>query len=260
MDGFDEAEIARSGISHLISRLKLDSFSRAIALSMQESTTSRAKMKGPTEVIDILDDPPEVIVIDDDDEDEASKPLSREDSQFEEDMKRAMEASRAERSTRSPLASTSAVPEQEPEPEPQPSKSSHPFLIDRAQLERERLARQKRLRPDIAHDKPGDDGDEDEDAETAVPKKRQRISTSFPSTSSKPSSSTRQNTVSTSTAAGSSRATGSGSSSRETLFWEGELRQTANAYVDREKDTRPVFRLSEIIGPVRGGAICYRTS
>ena len=35
------------------------------------------------------------------------------------------------------------------------------------------------------------------------------------------------------------------------LFWDGELRQTANAHVDRQRDNRPVFRLSEIISPVR---------
>ncbi|KAL5498179.1 hypothetical protein ACEPAH_2309 [Sanghuangporus vaninii] len=33
------------------------------------------------------------------------------------------------------------------------------------------------------------------------------------------------------------------------VFWDGELRQIANRIVDRDKDTRPTFRLSEIIGP-----------
>ncbi|KAL5478752.1 hypothetical protein ACEPAI_2029 [Sanghuangporus weigelae] len=33
------------------------------------------------------------------------------------------------------------------------------------------------------------------------------------------------------------------------VFWDGELRQIANRLVDRDKDTGPTFRLSEIIGP-----------
>lgn len=34
------------------------------------------------------------------------------------------------------------------------------------------------------------------------------------------------------------------------FFWDGELRQTANAHADRYKDTRPVFRLHDILGEV----------
>ena len=34
------------------------------------------------------------------------------------------------------------------------------------------------------------------------------------------------------------------------MFWDGELRQTANMHVDKEKDTKPVFRLTEILGEV----------
>ena len=38
---------------------------------------------------------------------------------------------------------------------------------------------------------------------------------------------------------------------RHELCWDGELRQIANRLVDRDKDSSPTFRLSEIIGPVR---------
>ncbi|KAH8115094.1 phospholipase D/nuclease [Phellopilus nigrolimitatus] len=33
------------------------------------------------------------------------------------------------------------------------------------------------------------------------------------------------------------------------LYWNGELRQIANRLVDRDKDGRPTFRLSEVLGP-----------
>ncbi|THH07200.1 hypothetical protein EW145_g3542, partial [Phellinidium pouzarii] len=46
-----------------------------------------------------------------------------------------------------------------------------------------------------------------------------------------------------------SEARAGASSSTSALYWEGELRQTANRLVDKDKDTRPVFRLSEILGP-----------
>lgn len=37
----------------------------------------------------------------------------------------------------------------------------------------------------------------------------------------------------------------------EPMYWNGELRQTANMHVDRDKDARPVFRLHDILGNVR---------
>ena len=47
-----------------------------------------------------------------------------------------------------------------------------------------------------------------------------------------------------------SASTSRSSPSDSIRFWDGELRQIANRLVEREKDLRPVFRLSEIIGPV----------
>ena len=43
----------------------------------------------------------------------------------------------------------------------------------------------------------------------------------------------------------------SASANQPPMFWKGEIRQTANMHVDPKKDTKPTFRLSEIIGEVR---------
>lgn len=133
-----------------------------------------------------------------------------------------------------------------------PTRPGSAFLFDRAQLERERLARQKRLRPDIVPEADAaDDDDDDEgqnsDDEDGRSAKRQRVSsTSAPS---------RANVVPSSTSRASSRGgmsrAASGADTGDGLFFEGELRQTANKHVDPAKDTRPVFRLTDILAPVR---------
>ncbi|TFK84746.1 phospholipase D/nuclease [Polyporus arcularius HHB13444] len=126
---------------------------------------------------------------------------------------------------------------------PPPATTSNPaaaFLSERAKLEQERLERLKRTRPDIHRDTTAitvdsdseDDIDEEERARSAK------------------STSTR-NAPSTSAAARArpAPATGRQTQAAGSIFWEGELRQTANMHVDKHKDTRPVFRLSEIISP-----------
>ncbi|CAL1698618.1 unnamed protein product [Somion occarium] len=122
-----------------------------------------------------------------------------------------------------------------PEPPSMLVRSSNAFPFDRAQLERERLERQKRLRPDLveAQSKPQLDN-EDEETDENVNMNGRSAKSTRPTTEKAP------------------RATTSGTQSREptdTYFWNGELRQTANKYVEPSKDTRPVFRLTDILAP-----------
>ena len=164
-----------------------------------------------------------------------------------------MEASKAEAGGRSSVQSTnsgsSSVQEVTP---PAPTRPGSAFLLDRAQMERERLERQKRLRPDIAdpstskrsRDVGGDEEDDQEDASA----KRQRVSSSLCALRTNVHSSSRT----ASPVPGSSKSSRTANTqSGESLFFEGELRQTANKHVDAAKDTRPVFRLTDILAPVR---------
>ena len=181
-----------------------------------------------------------------------------EDAQFEEDLRRAMEESKAEAARSAPAtshASGSSTPASSSIQEPSSTPAARPggsFLSERAQMERERLARQKRLRPDLAQDtRAAADTDEDEDEEEADDTrnpKRQRVSSS--------SAPPRVNVVSSSTrtsapGAGTSKVV-SEADTGEGLYFDGELRQTsANKHVDPAKDKMPVFRLTDILSPVR---------
>lgn len=209
---------------------------RAIARSLQEV------QGGVSKVASASSHDHEVIEIEDDDDDDVavpklpSVPQDDAEAQFEADLQRALAASQAE-----------AAPKQSAPPPQEVSspRASSSFIPDRAQLERERLARQKRLRPDIVHDAKGDSEDDDEEVGGDVRSaKRQRVS---PSAFSAP----RANVAFSSTsAAKSATTTRSNSASDASLFFDGELRQTANKHAESSKDTRPVFRLTEIIAPV----------
>ncbi|KZV95003.1 phospholipase D/nuclease [Exidia glandulosa HHB12029] len=88
------------------------------------------------------------------------------------------------------------------------------FMLERKKLEAERLARQKRLRgEDSTTSSAREGGDDDDDADKPPPQK-----------------------------------SSASTSSNSGLFWDGELRPTANMHVDADKATGPVFRLTEIIG------------
>ncbi|THG97927.1 hypothetical protein EW026_g4163 [Hermanssonia centrifuga] len=209
MDGFDDEEIAR-----------------AIALSLQETSQVPAKSKAV-----------EVIEIQDDSDDEVSPSHSKAATEVEVSGMRPSTRTSCAKSTSS---STREVPLTRP---------GGAFLFDRAQLERERLARQKRLRPDIVHNR-GNEDEEDEEVEEQPNAKRQRFSPSLTSAqrANMPSSSTRS-VASTSVNTNLIAQSGSAAGRSESLFWEGELRQTANKHVDLDKDVRPVFRLTEILAP-----------
>ncbi|KAI0686935.1 tyrosyl-DNA phosphodiesterase-domain-containing protein [Cytidiella melzeri] len=209
MAAFDEAEIQRYvHTPHSAHRLIIAS-QRAIALSLQEPS-----------IPPVIAAPVRRNVHDLDDEDE--------DPEYQEQLRRALAESQAA-SQRTPAAAAqsdrSSAPVQSTSQKP-PSA----FLSTRAELERERLARQKRQHDDI-----------DLDTENARETKRQRVSSSVTSIRTNASSSSSANTRIQPTIAS--------HNDIDKFFYDGELRQTANRYVDPAKDTRPVFRLSEILAP-----------
>ncbi|OAX34687.1 phospholipase D/nuclease [Rhizopogon vinicolor AM-OR11-026] len=182
---------------------------RAIALSLQESSTSK---------------PRAISISDSEDEGE---------DHFQSELQRAIEASRAE-SSRSTIQS---VQNSEPPSQSARSTPAASFLSERAQMERERLERLKRVR-----------GQEDDGGRTSTPAKRQHIF------SSKVQADGRANNV----ASTSSSSVSSGSSASATrhpiptseqLFWDGELRPTANKHSVPREDGKPTFRLTEVLGP-----------
>ncbi|THH28564.1 hypothetical protein EUX98_g5632 [Antrodiella citrinella] len=219
MDGFNDDEIAR-----------------AIALSLKEATVSSSvpthKHRKPVEVIEI-------------DSDDEELPSNDEEAQFQADVRRAMEASKSDAgpSTATSSRQASISPYLAPAAE-HIQLANNPLLFDRKRMEEERLARQKRLRPEMQQSSATvSDEDEEDDEERGREKnaKRQRISSTLPSAH-------RTNTASSSNAAN-ARAGGSSSSRENNIFWEGELRQNANRFVNPAEETRPIFRLSEIFGP-----------
>lgn len=167
---------------------------RAIELSLQESHNS------------------EVITLSDDDEDE-------DEARYQEDLKKALQASQGLHQTQQPVqhVESSSISSD--------SKGST-FLSDRARLEKERLERQKRLRPEMAIEMETQ-RDIFEDGEER-PAKRHHLSTS---TSSRLNSNQKK-------------------PSNESFFWNGELRQTATMHAEPRKDGLPTFRLTDILGQV----------
>ncbi|KAI0341097.1 phospholipase D/nuclease [Trametopsis cervina] len=212
MDGFDDDEIQR-----------------AIALSLQESAADSASGQAAALV---KAEVAEVIEIDDDDD----------DPEYQAQLQRAMAESKASApspASTPPASGSSDSARAYATTVPPPSSV---FLTDRAALERERLARQKRQRPDFEVTNnviPKDELVDDMDIEDLSVRqtKRQRVSSSIPSA--------RTNTSYCSEASTSARPHPAG----DALFYDGELRQTANKHVEPMKDTRPLFRLSEILSP-----------
>ncbi|OCH86596.1 phospholipase D/nuclease [Obba rivulosa] len=229
-DGFQDEDVAR-----------------AIALSLQESSAPPHRdtsNRGSAEVIAIADS---------DDE----------DAQFQADLQRAISASRQEsadtRSTSPAQVTSSGVSPSPAQPSSRStpalaSGASNPFISDRAQMERERLARLKRLRPDL-HSGEGE-------GEQPHAKRQHVSSRSSANRTANISTPSSAGSVSTSSSRSAPVASGSGVSGRldgargntnvspgEQMFWDGELRQIANKHVDPAKDTRPTFRLSDILAP-----------
>ncbi|ETW80095.1 hypothetical protein HETIRDRAFT_459808 [Heterobasidion irregulare TC 32-1] len=216
-----------------------DNIAMAIALSLQESQAGRNNVRSEARS----------------NNDQRQALESDQEAQFQEELRRAMEVSANEfhpsTSRVPPLHNqTSARGRNETQPEAGSSSTASLFLSERAELERARLERQKRLRP------VDDDGDDDSGGGAgssgyarAPSRKRPHKTTSFQS-SSREESLHSSSVASTSTAPATSTARGKATSD-EALFWDGEIRQTANKHVERGKngeDGKPVWRLSEIIG------------
>lgn len=156
-----------------------------------------------------------------------------EEARFQADLARAIAASKHDLSPATSIATLSSDCSQIIDdlksalPSTVTPQSNSSFLKERAQLEQERLARLKRLR------------DEPHPHEIEPPLKH-------PTLSAEPSS------APASEANSSQRGSRNGDEDVE-VFWDGELRQTANAHVElgrNGEDGRPIFRLSQIIGDV----------
>ncbi|KAK7688570.1 hypothetical protein QCA50_008108 [Cerrena zonata] len=207
----------------------------AIALSIQDAKVPNAPKvsqpgTGPRDIIEILSS---------DQED-----LPDEDDTFKAEIRRAIEASKAPSAVvkteepKNTVKTESGIPTTPLANITPVAQSTFPF--DRAQLERDRLARLKRLRPDLAEAQSSsgtknEDSDNEDDRERDS--KRQRVSNS--------SSAIRRSDLSSSTASSST----SQSPNTENIFWSGELRQTANKHVDKLKDIRPIFTLTDTLAP-----------
>jgi tyrosyl-DNA phosphodiesterase-1 len=159
-----------------------------------------------------------------------------EEARFQNDLARAIAASKANASPATSIASLSSDQSQTGDVGTEPTcasavattHSSPSFLAERAQLERQRLARLKRLR-----------GSTDSHI-TGPPSKRR--------------ASPRETNCTPVAEAGPSRGENETVGQEAEVFWNGELRQTANMHVEPGRngtDGKPVFRLSEIIGDVR---------
>lgn len=181
-----------------------------------------------------------------------SRDLDDDELQFQQDLRRAIEASRADSVTpaKPELTITRAVDEVETSLSSMPSTSwqsrtstpSGSFLSDRAQMERERLARQKRHY--------GEDHES-----TSLPIKRQRSSDSrTDERSSTLVSSSSVSSSSSGTSISEDKPQGKAPNAKipvvDQVFWDGELRPTANLRSEPRQDGKPTFRLSEVLGPV----------
>jgi tyrosyl-DNA phosphodiesterase-1 len=144
------------------------------------------------------------------------------DARFHADLARAIADSKANASPTTSIISlsTDSDADQATSP-PAAAPSSSVFLTERAQLEQERLARLKRLR-----------GDSDDSHRAVPPPPKRSVDDALAS---------QEKEVALDPEGGE-------------VFWDGELRQTANKHVEPRRngeDGKPVFRLSQIIGDVR---------
>ena len=189
----------------------LTSVLRAIALSLQEAA---ARVQANP-----------ILISDEEEVDNEGD----EDAEFQRQIQRAIEASKAEGSASAMLSDPSKGAQ--PRAEDAGSATST-FLSERALMERDRLERQKRLRPDTSFEEKGESS------------KRQQLASTF------------ETHVNGKTKASVSTSGASRSNSTpniptiDQVFWEGEVRQVANRFTEPRKDGRPTFRLTDVLGKV----------
>lgn len=172
-----------------------------------------------------------------------------EEQRFQKDLQRAIEASKTESQEHRTVVLTPRT--QTAHGGASTSSGSTAFLSERAQLEKERLTRLKRYRGE---------GDDHENAggQSQQPLiKRSHVSSVEPTDR-------RVNQLQSSSATSSNSSSSSiygkldSNTTRvqvvpviDQLFWDGELRPTANKHSQPREDGKATFRLFEVLGPVR---------
>ena len=170
-----------------------------------------------------------MISLDSDDED-------IEEARFQEELKHVLEASKTgSSSTPTDVSRLSIDNSQITNQTPGQSVVSS-FLSERAQLEKERRERQKRLRP---QERSSSAAAPDDDDFEEPPAKRHQISCSN-------SSFKRSNIVHDSSSEKSHELP-----LIEQVFWNGELRQTATQNAEPRKDGQTTIRLTDVLGKVK---------
>ena len=172
---------------------------------------------------------PVLINLDSDDDEDV------EEARFQQELKHVLEASKAESSSTSTDASKTPADNSHTINQPPSQSVVSSFLSERAQLEKERRERQKRLRPQASSSSIAAPDDDDFDE---PPAKRHQLSSN---TSSKRSNIPHDN---------------SSKNSRELptieqVFWNGELRQTATQNAEPRKDGQVSIRLTDVLGKVK---------
>ncbi|KAL4077535.1 tyrosyl-DNA phosphodiesterase-domain-containing protein [Scleroderma citrinum] len=172
--------------------------------------------------------------------------------QFQQDLHRAIEASKSDSHTPAQLAQsvTQATVELNSSSMPSASQSrtstpSGSFLSERAQLEKERLARLKRQHNEDHEDEPS--------SQTSLPNKRQYSSTSLAERASIAASASSISSLNLNSSSPEEMSKANAPNAKipvvDQLFWDGELRPTANLHSQPRQDAKPTFRLSEVLGP-----------
>ncbi|KAJ3548645.1 hypothetical protein NMY22_g1191 [Coprinellus aureogranulatus] len=180
-----------------------EDLARAIALSLEDSNQKKQ----------------EVITIDSDEEGGSDA----EDAEFQAQLQKALEESKAMVTT---AASSSTVSSETASGSSNAGSGVSSFLAQRAQLERERLERQRKLQGNVNKRESEEDDSEEEDER---PAKRRQVATS---------------SLTGTQEASSSKPT----APEDQIFWKGELRQTATRFAEPRADGQPTFRLTRVLG------------
>lgn len=164
------------------------------------------------------------------------------DDQFQSELLQAIQVSKTESSR----ATTQSVHNPEPLSQSARSTPAASFLSERAQMERERLERLKRVRGQDA-----DDG-----GRMSPLAKKQHIPSEMHANGRANIASASSSSVPSSSSASSRSAstTINNIPTSEQLFWNGELRPTANKHCQPRQDGKSTFRLTEVLGSVRVGS------
>jgi tyrosyl-DNA phosphodiesterase-1 len=160
-----------------------------------------------------------------------------EETRFQEELKHVLEASKAESSSTPIDVARSSIGNSQIANQPPSQSVVSSFLSERAQLEKERRERQKRLRPQASSSFTAA-ADDDDDLEEP-PAKRHQVSCS--------NSSSKRSNIPHDSSSEKSREL----PTIEQVFWNGELRQTATQNAEPRKDGQATIRLTDVLGKVK---------